>query len=375
MNAAYAVTKINPSLPCQMEGYQARESTHQLDDLELCTVLIECGKPILLHVLDIVLLEQSLSDRIRQAAAQACGISAAQILLLATHTHSGPKVSHFLDPQIAPDADYLVQLEAAVVKNSLHCMAHRVCVTAQWGVCNLEGIFSNRNDADIPCRQVGNILTLTAENNMPVAHILQCACHPTVLGGENKSISSDYMGTLRRTYSNLTNAPCLVINGACGDVSTRLTRRGQDWAEVQRVGTAMATAFAAAQFNADALNFTAVEQSVVQKTYDFTPSDKDLLKQPKQLARHTHVAHILRWGGLHLVAVSGEMVSALGERLYQASDAPLLLGCYANDFHGYAVDQEQYGLYFESFCTQYPPGAADNFVAEIAAALSAVEKG
>jgi hypothetical protein len=63
------------------------------------------------------------------------------------------------------------------------------------------------------------------------------ACHPTVLGRDTLYYSADFPGAARsRIRADYPNAVCVYLNGAAGNVSTRFTRRGQSFDELQRVG-------------------------------------------------------------------------------------------------------------------------------------------
>lgn len=68
--------------------------------------------------------------------------------------------------------------------------------------------------------------------------LLDYACHPTVLGADNLRWSADWPGATRRALG----VPVGFLQGAAGDVSPRFTRLGRDTAEVDRLGTLLATA-------------------------------------------------------------------------------------------------------------------------------------
>src|SRR5690606_22755178 len=56
-------------------------------------------------------------------------------------------------------------------------------------------------------------------NDKPIGTIVNYACHPTTLGWENRLISPDYVGEMRRVVEADTNAPCLFLQGASGDLA------------------------------------------------------------------------------------------------------------------------------------------------------------
>ena len=51
--------------------------------------------------------------------------------------------------------------------------------------------------------------------------IVNYACHPTTLAWENTLISPDYVGAMREVVERETNAPCLFLQGASGDLGPR----------------------------------------------------------------------------------------------------------------------------------------------------------
>jgi len=53
------------------------------------------------------------------------------------------------------------------------------------------------------------------------ATIVNYACHPTTLAWDNTLISPDYVGSMREVVETATNAPCLFIQGASGDIGPR----------------------------------------------------------------------------------------------------------------------------------------------------------
>jgi hypothetical protein len=53
------------------------------------------------------------------------------------------------------------------------------------------------------------------------ATLVNYACHPTTLAWENEAISPDYVGAMRVTIQEATNAPALFLLGACGELAPR----------------------------------------------------------------------------------------------------------------------------------------------------------
>ncbi len=51
--------------------------------------------------------------------------------------------------------------------------------------------------------------------------LVNYACHPTTLAWDNKAISPDYLGAMRETIEEATDAPAMFLLGACGDLAPR----------------------------------------------------------------------------------------------------------------------------------------------------------
>jgi hypothetical protein len=73
--------------------------------------------------------------------------------------------------------------------------------------------------------------------------LARMSCHPTVLDEKNLCYSADLAGALRRRLGEA----ALVLNGACGDLSTRFTRTASTPEELVRISGLAAQAVQAAQ--------------------------------------------------------------------------------------------------------------------------------
>jgi hypothetical protein len=63
---------------------------------------------------------------------------------------------------------------------------------------------------------------VTGVDGKAVATLVNYACHPTTLAWENRLISPDFVGAMREIVeSNFSAAPCLYLQGACGELAPR----------------------------------------------------------------------------------------------------------------------------------------------------------
>ena len=119
MRAGFASADITPSDAVELAGYfNKRVSTGVLDPLQAKAVVIEDGPQVLAVVVaDLVGLKRQQTEQIRQGLTNSFGLEPRNILLSATHTHTGPSVWAAFEVETALDyvPDVLVPgIESAV---------------------------------------------------------------------------------------------------------------------------------------------------------------------------------------------------------------------------------------------------------------------
>lgn len=62
---------------------------------------------------------------------------------------------------------------------------------------------------------------VSSESGIPMATIVNYACHPTTLAWDNTLISPDYIGAMRELVEDATGTPCVFIQGASGEIGPR----------------------------------------------------------------------------------------------------------------------------------------------------------
>lgn len=397
MKVGYTKSLITPLLPCHLEGYQDRVATEIHDNLYIHSLLIDNGHPILIHVLDIVIIERELSDYLKDIINKAIDISKDDIFITAIHTHSGPKVSHKLDKNIFPDENYIHLIEKKIISNSQKVLSHKQTAKVYLGETTIEGLYSNRNGLDKPYLKAAKVLKFVNQNDETIVDLVNLACHPTILNAKNLMVSSDFVGTMRATYKILTGCELMFMNAEAGDVSTRLTREGSGFEEVNRVGQRIAESLAGIQsYKEIQMNHLIINKCQIDVNYK-PQKDEFIISMIKKLENpdkyfETHdmryqmasqfkrrleeklnyedisfspIAYVLEYNDLRIIMLPGEIVYQLAHRIRTVDNKETLLFAYTNDFFGYAVDREQYGQYFETFMSEYPLGEADRFIDNI----------
>ena len=179
-----------------------------------------------------------LEDRwLRREIAGALAVDEDRLMLACSHTHGAPWA--YRSRAHLPGGDliegYLQQLRSAILEacREAAATAQPAILTVRAGRCDLA---TNRNlrDPDDPSRfltgyaperqdeaddtvMVGRVCRDV--DGATVATIVNYACHPTTLGGENRLVSPDYVGRMRTVVERETDgAPCLFLQGASGDL-------------------------------------------------------------------------------------------------------------------------------------------------------------
>jgi hypothetical protein len=200
---------------------------------------------VLLIANDILFIPNTSVPRVREAIVRETGMAADHILLSATHTHSGPKVTepgskreNPVDPPVDPD--YIRQLEGAIIQAA--CAAVRAArpARAAFACADATGIGTNRHDPHGPAdHQVPVLVVRDAKTEAALAVMLVCSMHPTVMHEDSRLVSADFPGMCRDyLHAHVTGPECVILHhtGCAGNQSPRHVTRANTFAEAERLG-------------------------------------------------------------------------------------------------------------------------------------------
>ena len=266
--AGAAAADITPSAPVWMDGMiREHPSTGVHDPLfARCLVIAGSTRPAdacAIVTVDVCALDRATAGVARRAAAERSGIPAAQIIIAATHTHSGPATYGFFCPREEAYVAGLVDCIASLVATACAGMqaAEVACGSAcedtvshyrrllgvsgrvimNWEPYAPEQIVGPLGVADA---QVGALAVMAADRPGKVIGVLfNHAGHPNVMSGDNYLLSADYPGHACRLVEKQLGGVALFANGAQGSVDID-GLRDRDWAGVERAGAALARAVA-----------------------------------------------------------------------------------------------------------------------------------
>jgi neutral ceramidase len=205
-----------------MSGFIARKgkATGIHDPLWAKALVIFDGHiKLALVIADLIGIDPEIIGAVRTQIGHNTDIFPENVIVGATHTHSGP-VSISRGYLGRMDPAYREALIQNLVKAIILADQSREPVELWVGENNCSDVGKNR-------RKPGGttdpqVLTACFENTAGVKAVLvNYACHPVVLGPDNLEISADYPFYLRETLESVyPGAQIIFINGACGDINT-----------------------------------------------------------------------------------------------------------------------------------------------------------
>ena len=224
---------ITPPIGIAHAGWGA--STHEcaegIDMPLYCTALYMASDDTQALIIDLDLtgVTEPLDSQIRQSASEASGVPGDNIRISSTHTHAAPA---FGGPWLVEGVDLLEQFFAELPEKTAAAAlaAAESAVPATVGSATGEcGININRRPADTGGRLFTGrnwdgyvdpevlVLGFDDAKGRPIATILHYACHPTVLGPENRLLSPDYPGHARRVVEENIGGLCVFLQGSAGN--------------------------------------------------------------------------------------------------------------------------------------------------------------
>jgi neutral ceramidase len=210
-----ASVKITPETPLRMAGYASRvkpfEDVEQ--DLFAKALAIEDseGTRAILVTTDLIGLTAGICDEISARIQKELGLERGQILLTASHTHSGPALSFRVEPVpggAVADAEntaaYTKKLIGQIADVAVQAAANLEPARLYWGsgVAHFavnrreftpRGVVLGVNPRGLADRTVP-VLRVNGPDGAPRAVLFSYACHNTTLTGGNYSVCGDYSG-------------------------------------------------------------------------------------------------------------------------------------------------------------------------------------
>ena len=241
---------ITPPLGTELAGYGGRKSgcTGVHDELFAKSLALrQNGAICVLITTDLVGLSEAVGLDIRQRILARTGIPSDCVIIVSSHTHSGP-VTDLFPVGIGmgtPDWQYLETLKENIVKSVEEATANLQPATVGCAKGKARINVNRRQQAlsasaKLPANLEGvvddeiGVVRISGSDGRVLAHLVNYACHGVVLGRDNLKISADYPGVVQRQLEELFGGVAFFTNGACGDINSVI--QGGSFADMERLG-------------------------------------------------------------------------------------------------------------------------------------------
>ncbi len=212
VTAGAATVVVDVPVGTPMTGFAARlsPSTGVHDPVTVRALVID---DVGIVVVDCCALRKTTCGELR--ATRPAGLI--DVVIAATHTHSGPCITPGGLGAFAPDV--LHSVEDAFVEALTTARRHRTPVTVRYGERRAVGVGRNRRHDDVEIDPPVQIVAFDGAHGT-VATLVTYPMHPVVLNAANTLISADYVGPLRdMVEAALPGSVCVFAQGCAGDVN------------------------------------------------------------------------------------------------------------------------------------------------------------
>jgi len=256
MRAGIARHKITPPVGVDLTGYVGRagSSTGVHDDLYAAALVLDDGAVrVGVIAVDIIGVNMEQDAALRREISTATGIAPQNLMIACSHTHSGPAVG-VLRQCGTPDEAAVRRLWSQIVAVAKEAAAELVDARLSHTHAESELAWNRREwvierkvqqspTSGVVTDPTSEALLIEMDGRQPVM-IFNYACHGVVMGGENLSISADWIGAARNALESSGKVgTAMFLQGCCGNINPRW--RGT-FEEVKHAGESVAQPLLAA---------------------------------------------------------------------------------------------------------------------------------
>lgn len=253
LQAGASCVDVTPSGSVFLFGYPhvKRYSTGVHDPLLCSALYLHDGQRKALFIsCDLIFVSKSFVAQARRQIERQTGVPCENVLIAATHTHSGPMTADYIccaADTVVPQVDpaYLAEVEEAMVLAAKQAVTAVQPAETALVLADGSGVGTNRRDPTGPSDPQVPVLLIRHVGGQPLAAMLICSMHPTVLHEDSTLISGDFPAAARRyIQEHLLHAACPVVyfTGPSGNQSPRHVTRGNTFEEAERLGTILGRA-------------------------------------------------------------------------------------------------------------------------------------
>jgi len=323
-----------------------------------------------------------------------------ELLITATHNHTGPSVQgfeHFGILDVEKEQTYREHLGKVALKMYQSLKTKQEECVLNFGSTIIDGLYSSRINITKESDKSIKSIQFVNKNNDVVAQILNIAVHSTILSNKFSKYSADLVGNIAKNLYKENGVYPLIHIGAAGDSSTRFYRINSSENELKRVSKIITNEIQSINhtknLNIDNLlnkeiNYqinTIFDKNTIQKSIKqitnliSMTTDEVYLKllQSKLFALKFKlkrgyinvnvISNIYKLGDITFITFPLEVDASLVKELYKENH--IFLINYANDYHGYIINADDFDNTYEGMSSIFEKNEAEKYISIIKKAL------
>lgn len=201
------------------DGYKPRESSAigLRDPLYAKVLSIKQGEETFIFIsVDLLVVTFEFTKKLKEKITELTGIHSEQIIVLATHTHSGPEIFNCFE-----NSNYdIEQLISNISKCVLFSLEEMVNVNVKIGKGSIADYVINRNNPKGLIDPELNMIRFEDEEGRVIGLVVNATVHPIILSSRNLYYSNDIVGVICETLENVYDSCiCFFMNGAAGNIN------------------------------------------------------------------------------------------------------------------------------------------------------------
>lgn len=395
-SAGFATKVVNPEEGVFLGGFpgtSTRVNETIEDDIVLSCIAVCDGTNVFFYFsMDATQIGQSISDRVGKIANELFGIPAENVIMNATHTHSGPGlyssgasgVAQYMKKVFYPAVEILME----------QALGDLGAATLRFGTSDAEGMnYVRRYVSKVDGSYLGKNIA-SGQDPDKVAHetdsdsmirtlrfaregkkdIILCnwQCHPCTAGVGSASAtkaSSDWLSTFRTTVEETEDVHFIYMQGAAGNLANSSKIQGENsFSDYRAFGKKLAPYVSLSMQNEKEIATGDIQIKKENITLEYSA---EYLKDNNVGKKHTISLWAISFGGVGIATLPGELHDSLGVALREKSpyDATLFSG-YTNGTSGYfAADFAYDNGGYEVQSSRHEKGTSEEMVAKLVSML------
>ena len=224
LRAGVATVDITPPMGVEMCGYgpyEKRVCTEVLDPLFAKALMLESGsEKIVIISLDLCMVSSETRDQAALRIHDELGIPDTNVMVVATHTHSGPATLRTV-AWGEPDPAYMERLPGLIVRAAVEANADLQPARLGSARARIEGVGINREQTLVgPIDTAAQLMRVDREDGGPLAILFNFGAHAVVRYPFTSRISADWPGMVAAALElQFPGSTALFIQGPCGNVN------------------------------------------------------------------------------------------------------------------------------------------------------------